>query len=533
MLDILSYIKKRNEIPIINARKDIWAEKIIASELQDEFFFITSEWLLCIQKHAQREALLEKYHIAGVYDLGRPYTNTKINMYLVQLVSKKVTSVNMSVYTGETFHQRGFFRRERGCDLVLPEVYSPEYSDYIKILEDWINKGINPDQNNEGKFEFNVIPIENIDFSKLYPRYYTRKAIEVRKLVEKDCAFKLSEVADVLLPRQIRDSKEKVKVLLCRNFTYPLDIDSLDMMTPTNIQLQKNDILFPTIGGRSPFLYNIDSKEPIYAKPSYAVIRCKSILPEYLFFYLNSEVAVCLREMVSQGAFIQKISLRDISNLPITKPNFDDKKYINDFDIISNVSGRNYGNREQNIRLKSYYGRLEAIIRKQAAPKHLEDIIDIELAQKIKLQHEEQVRTLLEDDLKELNTCFAHKAYKAALILAGSILEAVLIDWLSEIDSKNYFEEEYKYFDRRENKYKRADLAHYIDEIKYIKRPEWMEEANKAHEIRKKRNLVHAKLCMKEDVIDEESCKQVIEYLRDVLRTRGVSSDSKLKKSKK
>ena len=34
--------------------------------------------------------------------------------------------------------------------------------------------------------------------------------------------------------------------------------------------------------------------------------------------------------------------------------------------------------------------------------------------------------------LKELNICFKNKAYKAALILAGSILEAVLIDWLSE-----------------------------------------------------------------------------------------------------
>ena len=32
---------------------------------------------------------------------------------------------------------------------------------------------------------------------------------------------------------------------------------------------------------------------------------------------------------------------------------------------------------------------------------------------------------------------------KAAIILAGSILEAVLIDWLSEIKGINYFEKEY------------------------------------------------------------------------------------------
>ena len=53
--------------------------------------------------------------------------------------------------------------------------------------------------------------------------------------------------------------------------------------------------------------------------------------------------------------------------------------------------------------------------------------------------------------------------------------------------------------DRRTGKQKRADLVDYINEIKYIERPHWMEEASKAHEIRKKRNLVHAKLCIKSD----------------------------------
>jgi tetrapyrrole methylase family protein/MazG family protein len=49
-----------------------------------------------------------------------------------------------------------------------------------------------------------------------------------------------------------------------------------------------------------------------------------------------------------------------------------------------------------------------------------------------------------------------------------------------------------------------------------------IEEAEKAHEIRNKRNLVHAKLCMKSDDVNEETCRQVIEYLKDVLRTRGI-----------
>ena len=155
-------------------------------------------------------------------------------------------------------------------------------------------------------------------------------------------------------------------------------------------------------------------------------------------------------------------------------------------------------------------------------PDKIEDILNIETANKIRLFDEEKVRSFLTSDLKELNDCFKVKAYKATLILAGSILEAVLIDWLSDIKGINYFEKDYMVTDRRTGKLKRADLVDYINEIEYIERPHWMEEASKAHEIRKKRNLVHAKLCIKSDEINEEVCKQVIDYLRDVLKTRGV-----------
>ena len=68
---------------------------------------------------------------------------------------------------------------------------------------------------------------------------------------------------------------------------------------------------------------------------------------------------------------------------------------------------------------------------------------------------------------------------------------------------------------------KRADLIDYIKEIKDIKKPDWMDEANKATEIRKKRNLVHAKLYLASDVeLNETTCKTVIDYLKDVINSR-------------
>ena len=72
---------------------------------------------------------------------------------------------------------------------------------------------------------------------------------------------------------------------------------------------------------------------------------------------------------------------------------------------------------------------------------------------------------------------------------------------------------------------KRADFIDYINAIKYIRRSRWVDEAAKAHEIRKKRNLVHAKLCLEYDDINEDVCREVISYLSDVLKTRGINSN--------
>ena len=92
----------------------------------------------------------------------------------------------------------------------------------------------------------------------------------------------------------------------------------------------------------------------------------------------------------------------------------------------------------------------------------------------------------------------------------------MLIDWLSELHGKNYFEEEYIDYHG-----KHGTLAIYIRDIKHLKRPGWIDESEKAHTIRERRNQVHAKLCLKSEEITEELCREVIGYLSDVLKTRN------------
>ena len=118
-------------------------------------------------------------------------------------------------------------------------------------------------------------------------------------------------------------------------------------------------------------------------------------------------------------------------------------------------------------------------------------------------------------------------------------MEAFLIDWLSEIQTElqkkkvNYFEEQFRKpeWDKENNCYKKdkdgniiyrnANLADYINEIKKIKKPEWMQEAKDAHEIREMRNLVHPKCCLNEETeINDDMCRKTIGYLRNIIKSR-------------
>lgn len=138
-----------------------------------------------------------------------------------------------------------------------------------------------------------------------------------------------------------------------------------------------------------------------------------------------------------------------------------------------------------------------------------------------------------EQDIKELDACFSVKAYKATLILAGSILEAFLLDWLSEKDGKNYFKQPYKVAVTDKNgkvsMEKKEQLSVYIDQIKEIERPDWMDPSEKAHFIRRSRNSVHAKVCLKEEIdINEETCSKVISYLTEIINSRMEKRKSEL-----
>ena len=486
---------------------------------KDEYYIIIQNIVLLDIWEIRK--LLSKYNIKEIFDLGNCYLgggNERFTFW--HIVKEEVSNVKTAVYYGSA-HQ---YRDEKLLmnTRKLPQDYYDEYIDYIFHLNKWIDTGDIPDY--KGQCEFNEIPIKEFDKERPYASFYSKKYSAMRKELRESEVKPLDEVAEIIDCYVSPDEKEKAFMLdWQKDFSYPFipEMASIELVKST-VKLKKGDIVINRGGGKALLI----DKEPdfdLYGPFGYVILRAKVFTPEYLYLYLTSKVfnRLCNAIRIPNGKL--GISAGPFEELPVIVPHEEESFYIEQFKKIANPYDR-------------YYSKIDS----HNTSSGIENDLLNELIDSIKLNNEELIKKQINEDLEELQICYKNKAYKATLILAGSILEAFLLDWISEIHGVNYFEDENQprkpHYIPLNGEYvieedsegniiytdKRADLADYIDEIKQLKRPDWMQQAEGAHKIRKKRNLVHAKLCLRESAaIDEEMCKKVIEYLQEVIESRN------------
>ena len=350
------------------------------------------------------------------------------------------------------------------------------YIDYYKAIQETIEKNKIIERRKEFEqyidvdFEFAEVPAKYFYFPNIIYLYrYKNSVVDIFGFPE---------------------SNERIVAL--KNF-----VDFLNPNSNGFYSVKKNDVIVNYIhidGNEHKIFVNIwlAEKESKKIKAS-AVIRTKNISPYYLMVYLESDFIkdYCLHNMLSREKNENYHNLIehdvDVTELPI---------------IWSDIDPRYY-------KRKYEFSRFQKLHMQQK----LEDKPSV-------IFYDSSAKEIILEDMKELKKCFNDGAYKATIILAGSILEAFLIDWLSEIEGKNYFKQDKMIYDNYRKRRRRANLKDYIKAIKVLNNPSWRDAATKADEIRKKRNLIHAKLYIKDTDISKETCTEIIDYLEFVINTR-------------
>lgn len=326
----------------------------------------------------------------------------------------------------------------------------------------------------------------------------------IQELIGQEDLVRIGDVAECIRVRGVGWDEKQLK-----SYEFPIDYSNFKVDgQKTTLELQQYDIILKS--GHISKVYMIDKvpTETFYHYDRDVVIRPNGKMqPEYIYLFLKSQTGQQLMSYFCSACGPATLPPHKVKDLYIPQPTLSESDYRKTFEV------------ESNYRLDmSSYNDLIANWQEEEN-QSIVSIFNTECLDKVLEKKSELFSEMVRQDIEELRACFKAKAYKATLIMAGSILEAILIDWLNDMSGKNYFEEDFQPEDRKGYKEK-ATLKDYINAVKYIEYPRWMDGAEMAHDIRDKRNLVHAKLGIYSDDINEETCLMVIDYLERVIKTR-------------
>jgi hypothetical protein len=374
---------------------------------------------------------------------------------------------------------------------------STEFDDYLTLVQKTIDlKELQPSTESYKFFE-----VENNAFDKkrFNIEYYDCDLREEINWLEKEKWVTLESVAEIYVPKSTQTPSH---ILSPKHFDYPLSNQIPISKHGTNIILQKGDVLISSIGLDKAYLvYEQPKVKDLSPLLTYYVIRSKSelVTPYYLFLYLQSRTFQKYAKRFLSGTILQRASIRDVKDFPVVLPDKKTQEYSKDiFEKLFLETARNQIDLINDLLFS----------KKDIPDKQVQKEFVLEKLDNVRLYKRELISRLVTDDFSEISRCLTVSAYKSTLILSGSILEAFLLDWLSDIDQKNYFEV------KREPK-----LSELIERLT----SQLGDAKEGALRINNKRNLVHPKrILQSQEKIVEKICLDVIKDLREVIKRRDL-----------
>ncbi len=444
-----------------------------------------------------QEVVFKNWKIAGIFDIGKilePETSIEFSALLVQ--KQQPIKVRFGIFNGKISNSRRRRQFSNGAFVELPPV-SESFQKYTNAIQQILE--INDLPSSEVDFDFYEIDSKEFNNGQLNPQYYNPDLVENEKIIRSEKWMKLSEIAEVLVPRSINRS---AKTLAVKDFEYPFPESLAISENGSDLSLKQGDILISSIDTNKSFLITISPPNEIRASRHLYVIRPRSnlVTPEYLFLFLKSETAQKYAARYEKGSVLRRITLETLLNFPIVIPSIVTQKQSTELFEKLFLRKSNDPIAEINKFLFS---------RQKLPQKAIQKEFITEVIANLRESKKELVGVMLQSDFQEIEQCLHVHAYKSCLILCGSILEVVLLDWLSEIEMKDYFES--------------SDNIKLYAVIKKLSE-QLGESTQKAQNVREKRNLVHPKELLKaSSEINDEVCRKVLSDLKDVLYQRGIN----------
>ncbi len=443
------------------------------------------------------------HRIEGIFKVGAifsPLTNLNMHLYVLRgfdTHSDRIWFGELSE-SKKPFKRRKFDWREHkgvGIEFGEPEKYFLNYLDSVNLAISGDKKldYINPNYRIFGSKTWG---------DRLNIEYYRPELIEAETKFAHEKTAKLGEIADIIHPREVQQDGKDIFTIKLSKVEYPLRPEALvEVRQNARVAaVKKGDIVTNKFLGSA--YQNLTKRDDLVIANTQIIIRLKDkrFNRAYITTYLNSERMKAYFERRKRGEFIPMISKSDLADFEVVIPNQRTNDAAQSF--LSSLEGH----KSQEDKMKAINNFL---FRSSPPPdKPLQNELLVELQEKLQATKNVQIRELFEVDLHEIEKCYKAGAYKACLALCGSLLEALVLDWISEVEHINYFDtDEITSLDNMINRLASAERI-------------TQHETQRAHEIRKRRNLIHPKNYIANTPLERSACEDVMRNLKPLIIKR-------------
>ncbi|MBA6292857.1 hypothetical protein H4J58_13145 [Colwellia sp. MB3u-70] len=461
-------------------------------------------WLTSSQHKRQLEPLFQQYALLAVIDVGTIWSPiTAISFSLLVLGTEQVNDVLMAEFsTGATAKTLkpvdSKLTPKADKSGQLPDiVYSDIFKQFLTHIESELFGEYSNNQQAQ-QFKTFKVPAKELDTTRLQVSFYhpdNQIDISRYKKAKFEALASLAEVKNInpVKGGELAQNKVFKWSLLPSSGVIPKQLPIIDG-DATNQVLVEGDIII-TPNGSKVYLVNAELAG-VFAPAHNYLIRLNAnpkLSAQYLCLYLQSECAKKYSLKMAVGSVMPRLNIKDFRQLPILLP---------DDDILAKSD-------ELYQQLQAPETDIDKINRLMLGIKdkgRLQDSFLLEELDKLRISKRAIIEKLIKDDLKELKVCIDKGLYKSSMVICGSILEAIILDWLSETEKHDYYRD-----DAEMTLSKGITLLKKLGELDY-------ETVNAAHNIRVMRNLIHPRnYFQNQGKVTRRECIKLLEQLKQVI----------------